>query len=133
MGWGGGGGGKFVPPTVKRLLKFRDFEELLISSLVFNKSLSNLALVLILRRSFQWCPRIFPNLSMSKVEKNREKVYWFTHASLRWVICFLDYDHNKPCLDACWRNSKLIKAPSLEHLHVNSQTVQQYTLHSCLE
>ena len=131
MGWGGGG--KFVPPTVKRLLKFRDFEELLISSLVFNKSLSNLALLLILRRSFQWCPRIFPNLSMSKVEKNREKVYWFTHASLRWVICFLDYDHNKPCLDACWRNSKLIKAPSLEHLHVNSQTVQQYTLHSCLE
>ena len=44
------------------------------SSLIFNKSLSNLALLLILRRSVQWCGRIFVNLSMSKVEKNREKV-----------------------------------------------------------
>ena len=39
-------------------------------SLVFNKSLSNLAILLILKRSFQWY------LSMSKVEKNSEKVYW---------------------------------------------------------
>ena len=43
--------------------------------LLFNKSLSNLTIILILRRSFQWCRRIFPNLSMSKVEKTREKVY----------------------------------------------------------
>ena len=42
-----------------------------VSSLVFNKSLSNLANLLILRHSFQWCRRIFPNLSMSKVEKKK--------------------------------------------------------------
>ena len=35
-----------------------------ISSLVFDKSLSNFAILLILRRSFQWCRRVFPNLSM---------------------------------------------------------------------
>ena len=42
-----------------------------ISSLLtgFSKSLSNLAALLILRRSFQWCRRIIPNLSMSKVKK----------------------------------------------------------------
>ena len=75
---GGGGGekgekGKFVPPTIPTSVKFRHFEDFM-SSLIFNKSLSNLALLLILGRSFQWCGRIFVNLSMSKVEKNREKV-----------------------------------------------------------
>ena len=44
-----------------------------VSSLVFNKSLSNLANLLILRHSFQWCQRIFPNLSMSKVEKKKPR------------------------------------------------------------
>ena len=39
------------------------------SSLVFNKTHTNLAILLILRRSFWWCRRIFPNLSMSNVEK----------------------------------------------------------------
>ena len=41
-----------------------------------NKSLSNLEILLILRRFFQWCRRIFPNLSMSKVEKTRGRVYF---------------------------------------------------------
>ena len=57
------------------IISFRDFEELL-SSLVFNKTLSILTILLILRRFSQWCRRIFPNLSTSKVEKNRGKVYW---------------------------------------------------------
>ena len=35
-----------------------------ISLLVFNKWLSNQAILLILGRCFQWCQRIFPNLSM---------------------------------------------------------------------
>ena len=48
-----------------------------LSTLAFNKLLSNLAILVILRRSFQWRRRIFPNLHMSKVEKNRGKVYWF--------------------------------------------------------
>ena len=33
----------------------------------------NLAVLLILRRSFQWCQRIFPYLSISKVEKTVEE------------------------------------------------------------
>ena len=45
-----------------------------ISSLIFDKSLSNLAILPVLRRSFHWCRRIFPYLTMSKVAKNREKV-----------------------------------------------------------
>ena len=40
-----------------------------VSSLVFNKSLSNLAVLLILTRSFQWWRRIFPSWSMLKIEK----------------------------------------------------------------
>ena len=74
-GWGGGGRekGKFVPPHHTNVCKISRLWGFM-SSLIFNKSLSNLALLLILRRSFQWCGRIFVNLSMSKVEKNREKV-----------------------------------------------------------
>ena len=52
---------------------------------VFNKSLSNLAILLILRRSFQWCRRIFPNLSVSKVEKTVKR-YFCTE-----LICFCPY------------------------------------------
>ena len=40
-----------------------------VSSMVVNKSLSNLAILLILRRSFHWCRQFCPNLLMSKVEK----------------------------------------------------------------
>ena len=40
-----------------------------VSSLVFNKSLSNLAVLLILTRSFQWWRRIFPSWSMLKIDK----------------------------------------------------------------
>ena len=61
------GGGEHVcapPPLLQTSVKFLDFED--ISPLVFNKSLSNLAILLILRGSFQWCRRIFPNVSMSK-------------------------------------------------------------------
>ena len=47
-----------------------------ISLLVFNKSLSNLAVLLIIRRSFQWCWWNFPYLSMWKVGKNCERVHY---------------------------------------------------------
>ena len=38
-------------------------------------ALSNLAILLIFRRSFQWCPWIFPSLSIPKVEKESGRVY----------------------------------------------------------
>ena len=72
-----------------------------VSSLVFNKSFSNFAILLILRRSFQWCRRIFPNFSMSKVEekKNREKVYYGTHfGSSSLLVSQVANDHHlAPC------------------------------------
>ena len=40
-----------------------------IFSLASDVTLLNLTVLLISRRSFQWCKRIFPNWSMSKVEK----------------------------------------------------------------
>ena len=46
-----------LPPAIQTFVKFRDFEEL------YPRWFSNLAILLILRRSFQWY------LSMSKVEK----------------------------------------------------------------
>ena len=59
---------KWAPASVN----FRNFAELYIAtipSLAKDASLSNLAILLILRRSFQWCRRIFPNWSIKKVEK----------------------------------------------------------------
>ena len=41
----------------------------------FKLALSNLAILLIFRRSFQWCPWIFPSLSTPKVEKESARVY----------------------------------------------------------
>ena len=67
-GWGGG------IFTIQTSVKSHDLEELYLQ-LVFNKSLSNLAILQISRCYFQWCQRIFSNLFMSKVKKNCEKVY----------------------------------------------------------
>ena len=67
--------GKSVDTTEKRASKMSRLWGA-VSSWDFNKSLWNLAILLILRLSFECCQRIFPNLSMSKVEKNHEKVYW---------------------------------------------------------
>ena len=50
-----------------------------ISSLAWDVSLSNLAILLILRRSFQWCRGISPNWSMSKVEKPWKGPFSFKH------------------------------------------------------
>ena len=60
--------GKTVDATEKRASEMSRLWGA-VSSLDFNKSLWNLAILLILRRFFQWRRRIFPNLSMSKVEK----------------------------------------------------------------
>ena len=57
-------------------VKFRDFEEH-ISSLVFNKSLSSLAVLLILRRFFPVVPTDFPLLFHIKSWKNCGRVYYF--------------------------------------------------------
>ena len=69
--YGGGGEGwwQVCAPTIQTSVKIRVLIWGAISSLVFNKSLSNLLVLLILRRPFQWCRRIFANLSISKVEK----------------------------------------------------------------
>ena len=67
--------GKSVDTTEKRASKMSQLWGA-VSSWNFNKSLWNLVILLILRRSFECYRRIFPNLSMSKVEKKHEKVYW---------------------------------------------------------
>ena len=61
-----------MPPTIQASVKFLHFEKLYLR---YFSTISNWAILLTLRRSFQGCRRIFPNLSMSKVEKNREKLY----------------------------------------------------------
>ena len=62
------------PTTIQRFVNFHNFADPYISSLVFDKSLSNLTVLLILRRSYQRGRRIFPNLSMSKVKKKKKTV-----------------------------------------------------------
>ena len=58
-----------------------------VSSLVFNKSLSNLAILLILRRSFHWCRRFCPNLLMSKVEKKWKGLLDVCWQKIRTAAC----------------------------------------------
>ena len=67
-------GNKFVHPTIQTSVKCRD-----LTSHIFHKALSNLAILLNLMRSSQRHWRIFSNLSMSKVEKKkkRSKFYFF--------------------------------------------------------
>ena len=71
-GSGGGGVGE-VAPTIQKSVKFHNFEELYLRSLK-TYHFQIWQFLLVSKSSFQWCRRIFPNLSMSKVEKVREKV-----------------------------------------------------------
>ena len=69
VGWGD----KYVPsPHHTNNSKVSGLGGAISSFRVFNKSLSNYAVLLILRCSLQCCRRIFFNLSMSKVEENHE-------------------------------------------------------------
>ena len=60
------------PPPIQMSVDFRSFVELYLFAHLQDVSLSNLAILLIVMGSLQWCRRIFPDLSMSKVEKNVE-------------------------------------------------------------
>ena len=51
--------GQVCALTIQTSVKFRNSSELPLSSLAKDVSLSNLTILLILRRSFQWCRRIF--------------------------------------------------------------------------
>ena len=73
------------PPPPLPTHPYKRLQNFATSSLVFNKSLSNLAILLILRRSFQWCRRISPSLSMSKVEKTVKR------SICTELICFLPH------------------------------------------
>ena len=72
LGVGGGGGTNFGGHRVckQKPVTFRNFADLYRRTK--DVSLSNLAPLLILWGSFQWCRQIFPNWSMSKVEKTVE-------------------------------------------------------------
>ena len=81
--WGGEGGGGGVgwqvcSPNHTNVCKISRLWEA-ISSLVFNNSLSSLAILLILRRSFHVVSTNFPQLAHVKnwkKKKNRGRVYW---------------------------------------------------------
>ena len=94
--YGGSGGAQDCTLTLSNICKVlrrcrSDFEMLRL--LVFNKSLSNLAMLIILRPSFQWCLEIFPNLSTSKIKKKPCKGLFENKARPTWaewnfeVIC----------------------------------------------
>ena len=95
--WGGEGGGGGVgwqvcSPHHTNVCKISRLWEA-ISSLVFNNSLSNLAILLILRRSFHVVSTNFPNLPTSKIEKNKKKknrgrVYWKLNKSTIFKLLF---------------------------------------------
>ena len=60
-----------------------------ISLRAFNKSRSNLASLLTLRRPFQLCWRIFANRSQSKVDKTVEGSEWANLVLQTWNLFFL--------------------------------------------
>ena len=77
-----GVGGTNLPLTIQTFVKFHDFKEAYLHKFSTKVMATNLPILLIERHSFEWCRQIFLNLSMSKVEKNREKVYATAHCSL---------------------------------------------------
>ena len=83
-----------------------------ISSLVFNKLLSDLAMSAILRRSFQWWRRMFRNLSMSKVEKKRGRISVLKsyaghqHRAVNFLQFCLEHNLNFKA-KGCWRKTLL--------------------------
>ena len=54
--------GTNLPPTIQTYMNFRNFVAVYMYITVLN-----------LRCTFQWCRWMFPNLSMSKVEKTVER------------------------------------------------------------
>ena len=101
------GGTNLPPPPLSlshphhtSVCKIPRFCELYLS-LVFNKSLSNLAFVLILRRSFQSCLWIFANWFQSKViPRNRGRVFIveiFTFLLTDATTTFLEWSQNQLC------------------------------------
>ena len=70
---GGGGGGreaKTFPPPPSNICKISQLAELYLHLLKTYHFQIKLPVLLILRRFFQWCPRCFPNWSMSKVKNS---------------------------------------------------------------
>ena len=75
------GGGTNLPPTMLTSVNFLNFVELY-------PLLYNLASLLMLRRFFQWCWRIFPNLSTSKLERTMKRsiTCHLTFPSSVWIM-----------------------------------------------
>ena len=102
-GEGGGGGGvgwQVCSPHHTNVCKISRLWEA-ISSLVFNNSLSNLAILLILRRSFHVVSTNFPQLAhvknwKKKKKKNRGRVYWKLNKStiFKLLLFFLLVEHD---------------------------------------
>ena len=92
------GGATNLPPTIQTSRKITRLCGA-IPLLVFNKSLSNLAILLVLSRSFKPCWRIFPNwsqlnlsCSQSRIEKIVEWcIRWCTHMSSHKVVVKVDF------------------------------------------
>ena len=90
--------GTVLAPSIQASVKFCNFEELNIF-IVCNKSFFLIGNFIILWRSFQWFRRIFPDLSISKVEKtvrhsrdSWSRVIWsLTCGSLLEVVVFPSY------------------------------------------
>ena len=73
LGGKGGGGSSFRPHHTNVCKISRLWGA--VSSMVVNKSLSNLAILLTLRRSFHWCRRFVLTCPCQKLKKSR-KAYW---------------------------------------------------------
>ena len=110
-------GASLYPPPYKRPQNFVTLRSYNYFRFFFNKLLPNFLkflFLLILKRFFQWCRRIFPNLSMSKVEKNRGRVY-FVYLT----------DHSK------WKK-RLSTCPRKQTLKLGSQTSETSRIFSYL-
>ena len=82
---GGGGDLTCCPPKQKRLKHFPNLPSYRISALVFNRSISNLATLLILRRSFQ------PNYGFFLTGSHMKKLYTQLKNSQPIFISILSY------------------------------------------
>ena len=94
--------GRVQDSPSRERLRTRPYGGVSLCPTIFNKSLSNLAVLLILRRSFQWCWRIFPNLSMSKLRKPWKGLKWKFIFTQTFAIYFcVGFSCSKDILSCC--------------------------------
>ena len=139
--WWGGERHKPSPRHHTNICKISQFAELYLHLLETYHFQIKLPVILIVTRFFQWCPRCFPNWSMSKV-KNRGSSKAKNGILFDWKVMlilslkdFINMCYECKCIFSCFidnnnRNKK--KKITKEHKTTTATPVLKFTSSCCL-